>query len=369
MRNLLSSGQNSATLERAQLNDYVNHLRQVQSLARRAAQGMSARGAQGQQNPLAVARATQELAAQAGMQLDPEISKAVFQGGQSIESALNGLIAQAAQIQTNLGSIQKQNSRGQQTSESRSGEGGGGGSNASIPGGTRGGAQSGGFQNIRGQKSTKGMPENVTPFDTSKSPQGSLFGQSEATPKDPFADIMKQAHETLAGFSNFSNNWNQSNQANNPLGAWNQQNPSNSSSFNPFNTPPSTQGGMWDDFGSNDFMGPMQPPQSTGGGGGFAEWQGPQNYQYESRAGSIANQGKQFPQMGQYGGKQVEDFYAPVFNWMQPSTTWTQEPSRMSMFPQGADWNAPQSQSQSSGYNSPSFGNEETSRYSDEDWY
>lgn len=140
----------TAQLER--LNQYVQHLHQLRSLAVKQARGAGAR-AGGQQNPLAVYQALNQMASEAGVPMDAEIGKAL-QNSNSIENTLNSLIAKAGDAQIALANISKQQS--QSTSQSQSGGGGGGGSGANAGGrgrgGQGGGDQGGGYIDIRGQR-------------------------------------------------------------------------------------------------------------------------------------------------------------------------------------------------------------------------
>lgn len=141
-RDMVASAQKSATDQKQRLSDYINHLYAVQALAKMAAKGAAARGANGQQNPLSVYKAMNALAAQAGIPMDAEISKALQQGD-SIENTLNALLGQAAQVYAHLGSVMKSQSQGSSVSQSNSK-----GSATARVGGNGNSQQGGGLQKM-----------------------------------------------------------------------------------------------------------------------------------------------------------------------------------------------------------------------------
>lgn len=213
IQQLLGSAQTSAADQKQRLLDYIGHLYQLRNLATQAARGAGARGASGQQNPLAVYRSLNEMASQAGIPMDTEISKALQQGN-GIENTLNSIIAQAAGLYAQMGSIPKSQSNSYPP-------GSGGGSVASVGGG----GHSGGYQpitqkDIFGNVGTPGSPgwdsnsgyQNIingpNPFGDSAQPGynpkdpygfGSLPGFNSIT--DPGFDPQSQQDYANYGFS------------------------------------------------------------------------------------------------------------------------------------------------------------------------
>lgn len=152
-QDLVASAQQSATAQKQRLADYINHLYSLQALSKMAAKGAAARGAAGQQNPLAVYKAMNDLAAQAGVPMDAEISKALQQGD-NIENTLNTMLANAANVYAHLGSVMQQHSAA--SAQSQSGQGGGG--TAKVGGGSNGGdSRSGQLQRMDPIKDLGGM--------------------------------------------------------------------------------------------------------------------------------------------------------------------------------------------------------------------
>lgn len=142
------------------LQSYIQHLYALQQVARRAAGSMAARGANSQQNPLAVFNSVKDAAAQAGIPMDAQISQTLQQSN-NIQNTLNNLLTGAAQQYTQLGSIGQGNAAYPQSKgEVLGGGGGGGASTGSRPAQGRGGAnaggeQGGGYTNIRGDVSPR----------------------------------------------------------------------------------------------------------------------------------------------------------------------------------------------------------------------
>lgn len=119
-----NSAQSSAQAQLARLNDYMKHLYKVKELAKMAAKGAGARGAAGQQNPLAVYKGLTELARQASIPIDAEIAK-TLQGSNNIENTMNQLLTQAGGLQAQLGSIMKSSGGGSGSSFTVGGNSGG----------------------------------------------------------------------------------------------------------------------------------------------------------------------------------------------------------------------------------------------------
>lgn len=122
---LVSTAKQSATDQKARLQDYINHLRSLKGLARRAAASMVARGGSSQ-NPMAIYRNMQAMADQAGVPIEAEISKALQQSN-NIENTLSSILANAAQIYTTIANVGGSLSQGGGISlGGRSGAGGSG---------------------------------------------------------------------------------------------------------------------------------------------------------------------------------------------------------------------------------------------------
>lgn len=116
VQDAIASAKAAKDAQLARLNNYVQYLQRLKALAQMAAKGAAARGATGQQNPLAVFRAMTDLANQAGIPIDAEIAKQLMQGT-SIENTLNDLLLKASQVQTSLASISKAQSGSQSQSQ------------------------------------------------------------------------------------------------------------------------------------------------------------------------------------------------------------------------------------------------------------
>lgn len=115
----VGSAKSAASAQTQRLMDFIASLHGLRSQVMNQAKGAAARGANGQQNPLAVYQAVNEMANQAGIPLTANIQQALMQGN-SIENTLNTMLSQAAQHYSQLASIQRSNS----SSNSNSGGGG-----------------------------------------------------------------------------------------------------------------------------------------------------------------------------------------------------------------------------------------------------
>ncbi len=104
INNLTTSAASSAEAQKKRLLDFVNNLGKLRLQVMNQAKGAAAKGASGMQNPLAVARAVQELSNQAGVPLQANIAQALMQG-QSIENTMNQLLADAAHSYIQMSSI------------------------------------------------------------------------------------------------------------------------------------------------------------------------------------------------------------------------------------------------------------------------
>lgn len=152
---LVSSAKQSAVDQKTRLMDFIKNLYSMRNYQMMQAKGAASRGAQGQQNPLAVYQAVNEMANQAGIPLQANISQALMQGN-AIENTLNDILSRAVQSYTQLASIPQSRSTG-----GSSGGGGGGGSVMKFGGdsNSKGGkTSSGGYTDIRGNKSATRPP-------------------------------------------------------------------------------------------------------------------------------------------------------------------------------------------------------------------
>ncbi len=158
---MVTSAKSAAAAQSQRLQDYIGHLYQLRNLATMAAKGQAARTSGGSQNPLQVYQAMNEMASQAGIPMDAEISKALISGN-GIENTLNELLTKAAGLYTNLGSIMKQQSSSEATQTS-----GTGGSATNVGGGNSGARPQGVYKDINGNvvnpKTTMGASDPGTP--------------------------------------------------------------------------------------------------------------------------------------------------------------------------------------------------------------
>lgn len=236
-REIVPSAQQSAENQQARLNEYINHLKQLRSLAVRAARSAGAKGG-GMQNPIAVSRALDELSMQAGLPIDAEISRAI-QGSNNIENTLNSMMAQAASLMTALGSVQRSESRG---SSQSSGGGGGTVSSSSRRGGRGGfGGDMGEYVDIRGNRSRvrpassgaefvqgSSLPQGFDAWGQESSGRGGGFdsGPSMSPGGDMGGNMLQdwtgiqKALSNLPGASSFGFAWNQPMEGGDPFD-WN----------------------------------------------------------------------------------------------------------------------------------------------------
>ncbi len=114
-----TSAKSAAADQKNRLMDFIKNLYSLRLQVMNQAKGAAARGAAGQQNPLDVYRAVNEMASQAGVPLQANISQALLQGNQ-IENTLNGLLSQAASHYTQLASIPQ--SKSQSTGAAQGGQ-------------------------------------------------------------------------------------------------------------------------------------------------------------------------------------------------------------------------------------------------------
>lgn len=174
----ITSAKQAALDQKARLESYIKHLYSLRELAKMAAKSQASRGANGQQNPLSVYNAMNDLAKQAGIPIDAEIAKAL-QAGNSIENTLNSLMQQAGQIYGQLGSVMEH------YSPATSGGGGGGG--MITAGGqlrNKGGSGDGGgtYTDISGNVYTKRGGKQISGTNPKESWWSEQMAKGENTP-------------------------------------------------------------------------------------------------------------------------------------------------------------------------------------------